>query len=315
MQMVFDAQSFDHREKVILLAYCNFTDAHGYVWAGVTRIAHYTGASEPTVKRVRSQLQKRGLLATKRRINPKTGQATSSITRINLAKLAEMKRPEQEYDDNVVETLLFEDETPGHTQIDQSDPGDDLRIDQSDPTPGINLIRAEGQIRLIPDPSDDPSASSSRGRACEGDSDGSGAEQPRRRKKSTDTTSGAGGSESPEEMIRDIGVTDDELGQLVEQCRGEATKSLSGYVRRLVATGDMAERLRRLRQPAQPASVSVPAPRQSGQSECELHSGPVPCTACRTDYLTGIDRTAIAAELDRAGAEARPDLADLIASR
>src|SRR5690606_25044088 len=55
---------------------------------------------------------------------------------------------------------------------------------------------------------------------------------------------------SPERLIVDeCGATPEEAAALVDHIRsqGEAKRSLSGYVRALVANGDMAERLRSLR--------------------------------------------------------------------
>ncbi|WP_370013313.1 helix-turn-helix domain-containing protein (plasmid) [Nocardiopsis sp. LDBS0036] len=170
MQMVFDAEGLSPREKCILLAYCNYTDAHGYVWAGVPRVSDDSGASESTVKRVRKELQERGLLATKRRVDPRTGRSTSNITRINLDRLAAMKRAPREYDDNVIEELLFdaeaaESKNPADLRIVQSDLGPDLRIGQSDPGSGVNLTPPKGGVNLTPNPSDEPSGSSSSGSA------------------------------------------------------------------------------------------------------------------------------------------------------
>ncbi|WP_173668422.1 helix-turn-helix domain-containing protein, partial [Thermobifida fusca] len=59
-------------------------------------------------------------------------------------------------------------------------------------------------------------------------------------------------------IVAECGATPEEAAALVDdiRTRGEARRSLSGYVRHLVANGDMAERLRRLR-----AARTAPTPR------------------------------------------------------
>src|SRR5690606_15994208 len=79
-----------------------------------------------------------------------------------------------------------------------------------------------------------------------------------------------------------------EAAALVDHIRnqGEARRSLSGYVRHLVANGDMEERLRRLR-----AARTAPTPRHpADERKCGLHRTPMPggaCSSCAGDIKSG----------------------------
>ncbi|UXY24915.1 helix-turn-helix domain-containing protein (plasmid) [Streptomyces cynarae] len=108
--MVLEAEGLDGPEKLLLIAYCNRTDDHGYCWPGQQRLADDCGTSIATVKRVKKRLIEKQLIATKRRLDPKTGEPITNLTRVNLELLAAMKRPNREYDDNVVEQLTFDPE-------------------------------------------------------------------------------------------------------------------------------------------------------------------------------------------------------------
>lgn len=283
INLVFQAEGLNPTEKLVLLAYCNYTDPHGYVWAGVDRIAADTGASPSTVKRVRAALRARGLLATKRRVNPRTGESIPNLTRINLELLESMRRTPREYNDNLVEDLTFDEEPPrasketaSDLRIGQSDPRANLRIGQSDPGGGVNLTPPYGGVNLTPNPSVHPSESSS-----------SGAD----RSQAADSTShGTKRRTSPPEalIVAECGATPEEAAALVDHIRrqGEAKRSLSGYVRHLVANGDMAERLRRLR-----AARTAPTPRHpADELRCGLHHTPMSggaCSSCAGDIKAG----------------------------
>src|SRR5690606_39277420 len=56
IQTVFDADTLTGSEKLVLLAYCNYTDPHGYCWPGIDRIADMTGLSRRGVLKIRKQL-------------------------------------------------------------------------------------------------------------------------------------------------------------------------------------------------------------------------------------------------------------------
>ena len=109
MQMVFDAGELTAPQKAVLLAYCNFTDAHGYCWPGVERIADMTGLSVSGVKKVRKQLIEAKLLTTVSRGKKGGGRKTNG-SRINVKRLQKMKLPPREYDDNIAAELGFEED-------------------------------------------------------------------------------------------------------------------------------------------------------------------------------------------------------------
>ena len=318
MQSVFDADGLNHSEKIMLLAYCNYTDAHGYVWAGVPRISDDTGASESTVKRVRKELQERGLLATKRRVDPRTGRSTSNITRINLDLLASMKRAPRKYDDNVIEELLFETEepqtqAPSDLRIGQSDPGPDLRIGQSDPASGVNLTSPKGQVNLTPNPSDEPSGSSSSGGSSTSPApSGSGEEED-------DTPSAP---KTPSATAVDVMARTDATAEEAEavldaiEDDAEHRNVDVGSLRRYVAgfaDRDLNRHLKSVR--AQRASQARTGTSRStaGQKMCIWHSAPTPCQACRIDLNAGgpdaEEIVDLYTSLGSDAAQKRPDLA------
>ncbi|MFF0009618.1 helix-turn-helix domain-containing protein [Streptomyces tibetensis] len=137
MAMVFAAEGLDGGEKLLLLAYTNYTDPHGYCWPGEDRLAEDTGTSPSTVRRTKKKLIARNLVKSIRRPE------TSNLARVNLPLLASMARQRKAYDDNEVERLSFgppaqeqESETGSDQQTVQSDlslsQGSDLRTVQSD---------------------------------------------------------------------------------------------------------------------------------------------------------------------------------------
>ncbi|MFE5847803.1 helix-turn-helix domain-containing protein [Streptomyces niveus] len=166
--MVLEAGGLDGPEKLLLIAYCNRTDDHGYCWPGHQRLADDCGTSLATVKRVKKKLVEKGLIASKRRLSPVTGEPISNLTRVNIELLAAMKRQAREYDDNVVEQLTFDADAPlpqkkrkapkGSGQAtdqvmaqDEPDPVDnpdtppDLLMAQDEPDPEPNLSPGTGQ--------------------------------------------------------------------------------------------------------------------------------------------------------------------------
>lgn len=282
--LVFEAAGLAGAEKLLLLAYCNYTDAHGYCWAGVERIADDTGTSTSTVKRTRAKLIERGLLGTKRRINPRTGEAVSNLTRVNLDRLAALRRAQRDYDDNVVEAITFAETSDSATRADQQtvqcDPWAEQQRDQSapqtaqsEPDPGRNLSRAEGQLNLSPNPSVDPSSSSvtpAPPHTEEEDEDGDHA-------RPVPQSAAAGAPPTPAEAVaRATGATEVEAQELVAEVRAQpGVRSVARYVNTLIANGDMAERLARLRHRGAPAA--------SPRTElCVEHTRALPCPFCDT---------------------------------
>ncbi|MGW2739091.1 helix-turn-helix domain-containing protein [Streptomyces sp. NPDC001288] len=162
MALVFAAEGLDGSEKLLLLAYTNYTDAHGYCWPGEDRLADDTGTSPSTVRRVKKKLIGKNLVKSMRRPE------TSNLTRVNLPLLASMGRKRTAYDDNEMERLSFT-ETGSDQQTVQSDlsplHSSDLRTGQSDLTDRsdcslgqVNLTCGPGQsdLQSLSDPEVDP---------------------------------------------------------------------------------------------------------------------------------------------------------------
>ncbi|MFF8696285.1 helix-turn-helix domain-containing protein [Streptomyces sp. NPDC015144] len=166
--MVLDAEGLDGPEKLLMIAYCNRTDDHGYCWPGQQRLADDCGTSPATVKRVKKKLVAKKLIASQRRLDPKTGEPITNLTRVNLELLAAMKRKPTDYDDNVIERITFAADAPlpqkkrkapkgsgqGADQVraqDEPDPVDnphtpsDLLIGQDEPGPELKMRPTPGQ--------------------------------------------------------------------------------------------------------------------------------------------------------------------------
>jgi hypothetical protein len=110
MAMVFAAEGLDGGEKLLLLAYTNYTDPHGYCWPSEQRLADDCGTSLSTVARQKRSLKAKKLLKSVRRINPKTGEPISNLSRVNLPLLASMGRKGRTYDDNLMQQISFDEE-------------------------------------------------------------------------------------------------------------------------------------------------------------------------------------------------------------
>lgn len=140
------------------------------------------------------------------------------------------------------------------------------------------------------------------------------------RSQAADSTSHGTKRTSPPEalIVAECGATPEEAAALVDHIRrqGEARRSLSGYVRHLVANGDMAERLRRLR-----AARTAPTPRHpADERRCGLHGTPMPggtCSSCAGDIKCGdaADVVAYYRSLTPEERATRADLKRLLESR
>ncbi|GAA5070354.1 helix-turn-helix domain-containing protein [Streptomyces similanensis] len=130
MAMVLDAEGLEGPEKLLLLAYCNRTDDHGYCWPGQQRLADDCGTSPATVKRVKKKLVEKNLIISERRFHPRTGDPISNLTRVNIALLAAMKRKRTDYDDNVIEKLTFNASVPLPTKKKKAPKGSGKGTDQ-----------------------------------------------------------------------------------------------------------------------------------------------------------------------------------------
>jgi hypothetical protein len=172
MGMVFAAEGLDGSEKLLLLALTNYTDPHGYCWPSEQRLADDCGTSRSTVQRTKRKLAARSLVKSVRRVNPKTGEPISNLTRVNLPLLASLSRSRTGYDDDLIDRITFDDDSQGDpastlsgTPDDPCTP-DDLLKGQSDShpesnrsRPGINVTPTPGQddAQSLTDPVEDPS--------------------------------------------------------------------------------------------------------------------------------------------------------------
>ena len=155
--MVYAAEGMTASEKHLLGAYCNHTDAHGYCWPSVERLADETGMSARTVQRTNALLRAKGLIKAVHRTNPKTGLQITNLTRVNLARLAQMRRPDRDYGDNMVEAITFDD-APGDNSFPQVRPGRQSVTPRGDRLtgPGRHCVTPRGDT-VTPKPSVEPS--------------------------------------------------------------------------------------------------------------------------------------------------------------
>ncbi|BFO18396.1 hypothetical protein SHKM778_47840 [Streptomyces sp. KM77-8] len=69
--MALDAEGLDGPEKLLLIAYCDRTDDHGYCWPG--HLADGCGTSIAKVKRVKAKLIKKKLIVCQQGPQPSSG--------------------------------------------------------------------------------------------------------------------------------------------------------------------------------------------------------------------------------------------------
>ncbi|MCP3017339.1 helix-turn-helix domain-containing protein [Nocardiopsis dassonvillei] len=300
MQIVFDAGGLTAPQKAVLLAYCNFTDAHGYCWPGVERIADMTGLSVSGVKKVRKQLIEATLLTTVSR-GKKGGGRITNASRINVKRLQKMARPARVYDDNVMPGLGFEEDNEpeetgakvpeGHTNGSPEAPqrylGGTNEGTCGDPYPSV-------------DPSADPSGISSS--SVSGHAEPEPAPVPEKKTKTT-----------PEAIVIErTGCTDDEARMVVDYIeqqgdrRGGRIRSLVWWVtnrEERLLLGDLAHVRRHSAAPT--------------VTECADHHQTMPphgCGLCAGEIKAGDpeDIARLRAHLAMVGEKARPDLARLL---
>ena len=163
MGMVFAASGIGGPEKLLLLGYTNWTDPHGYCWPSEQRLADDCGISRSTVQRSKRKLIKLNLIKSVRRVNPKTGDPISNLTRVNLPLLASMARKGATYDDNMIALITFDDDDQGAPEEtltgtpDAPETPSDLLTHQSDSDPESNRLRP--RVNLTPTPSQSDSQS------------------------------------------------------------------------------------------------------------------------------------------------------------
>ncbi|MET9053268.1 helix-turn-helix domain-containing protein [Streptomyces bacillaris] len=200
MAMVFAAEGLEGSEKLLLLAYTNYTDPHGYCWPGEERLAEDTGTSLSTVRRTKKKLIGKNLVRSVRRPE------TSNLARVNLPLLASMARTRRAYDDNEVERLSFgsapvpekPDTAPDQPTVQSdlsADQGSDLRTVQSDLDHRSDCSDGEVNLTCGRGQSDLQSVSDPSGEAISRPSLSAGA-----------LDSGSGGTDGIEEVDRSPGV-------------------------------------------------------------------------------------------------------------
>src|SRR5690606_24142533 len=310
MQSVFDATGLTSSEKIVLLAYCNYTDPHGYCWPGIDRIADMTGLSRRGVMKIRKQLIERGLLATASRMGSDRIRKTN-ITRVNLRGLEALRRPERAYADDVAAAELGFKINPAETRSDQQ------RCTTC--TYQVNHVHLPGEPRA-PYPLEDPSESSS----SSGRTETAAPPRPRRseeeEEKKTTTKKQRGDAEPPRtntpagrairvvlDRLADHSPTGDEARAVITHSRTQATQRGTTIARidKWIDGRDTTTLLADL------AHIRAQTTHQG--PGCGIHRRKtLPCRMCAIAAATG-DFEPLLAELKRVGPDERPDLADLCA--
>jgi len=179
---VFAANELTTSEAILLMAYCNYTDPHGYCWPGVTRLMAMTKMSRATVQRTNASLREKGLIKSVTRSSNTTGKQVTNLTRVNLSLLAAMRQSEQDHGDNIIEKITFES-NEASPQVSQGPhpeaPGNEREAEgpQIEAPRGLTVRRGGPQfeaprgltVRPYPsvDPSSDPSIDPERAHARE----------------------------------------------------------------------------------------------------------------------------------------------------
>lgn len=130
-------------ERLVLIAYADHADKRGYCWPSVDRLAEITGLSRATVTRANKRLRTLGLIVSIRRVNPRTGEPISNLTRLNIARMRAMRRrPAEPYADLIQEITLPEDGTDDSADGDTDDAtetGSDQLIHHGEPYLGLTV--------------------------------------------------------------------------------------------------------------------------------------------------------------------------------
>lgn len=325
MQSVFDATGLTSSEKIVLLAYCNYTDPHGYCWPGIDRIADMTGLSRRGVMKIRKQLIERGLLATASRMGS-DGIRKTNITRVNLRGLEALRRPERAYADDVAAAELGFKINPAETRSDQQRCTTCTMVDQQRCTTctyQVNHVHLVGEPRApypLEDPLEDPSSSSS------GRTETAAPPQPRtpsdEEEKRTVKTKNQDPAEKPnttaearalqliqERLTNAPGgpPTETEARAVITHIRNQATQR-----------GTTIARIDKWIDGRDPDTLRHDLAHIRAQTTqhgpgCGIHHRKtLPCRMCAIAAATG-DFEPLLAELKRVGPDERPDLADLCA--
>lgn len=133
--MALYADGITPTEKLVLIAYAEHADHHGYCWPSAQRLADITGLSRATVTRANTSLRNKGLIKSVRRVNPKTHEPISNLTRINVALLDSMRRRDVERYADLIHEITF----PEDDHEDATETGSDQLIHHGEPYLGLTV--------------------------------------------------------------------------------------------------------------------------------------------------------------------------------
>ncbi|MEU9095916.1 hypothetical protein [Streptomyces sp. NPDC048428] len=149
MNLVFQAGGLKTGEGAFLQACANHTDDRGYVIAHMQQLADEAHMSLRTAQSTRAKLEERGLLKSKDRYSPKNGAQIANLFRINLDKLARMKRPKKDYG-SLIEELTFDSPEGPSEENPRSDPHADSAPPPADSAPPPAESAGDGGAESAP---------------------------------------------------------------------------------------------------------------------------------------------------------------------
>ncbi|MEU2340145.1 hypothetical protein ABZ608_42595 [Streptomyces sp. NPDC013172] len=158
LNMAFQADGLNVGEGAFLTACCNHTDDRGYVIASMQQLADEAHMSLRSARDQKARLEKRRLLKSVARFNPKNGAQIANLFRVNLDLLASMKRKRTDYGQTLIEELTF-DEAP------EEKPRSNPPAKSAPPraNPPADLVGPSADLAPLLLPSSSPSSLSSRG--------------------------------------------------------------------------------------------------------------------------------------------------------
>ncbi|MEU3522231.1 hypothetical protein ABZ770_44620 [Streptomyces sp. NPDC006654] len=157
LNMAFQADGLNVGEGAFLTACCNHTDDRGYVIASMQQLADEAHMSLRSARDQKARLEKRRLLKSVARFNPKNGAQIANLFRVNPDLLASMKRKRTDYGQTLIEELTF-DEAPGEAQVKPPAKSAPPRAN-----PPADLVGPSADLAPLLLPSSSPSSLSSRG--------------------------------------------------------------------------------------------------------------------------------------------------------
>ncbi|MFJ8856648.1 hypothetical protein [Streptomyces sp. NPDC102437] len=166
MNLVFQAGGLKTGEGAFLMACANHTDNRGYVIAHMKQLADEAHMTLRAAQDNRARLEVRGLLKSKERLNPKNRAQMANLFRINLDKLAAMKRSKTDYGPTLIEELTFDAADAPPEENPSSDPHADSAPPPADSAPPHAESAGDGDADSAPLllPSSVPSSLSGSGR-------------------------------------------------------------------------------------------------------------------------------------------------------